>query len=212
MSDTIANVDSTIFDRVWRAVEEIGVLERHFNELQTGYRNMASAWLLAAFAGIGFSLSKTLRIPIPIEFLVAAVAAAGCIGITLLWILDLLVYHRLLDSCFIEGLLLEEKYPWLPSLRSNMMKTQAGKGVLSRAVGFYLVPIDLLLLIVSGALSVGVGYMVSFTAAAAVAVAGVCCTFLATRTILAMTENTAAIEAILASKSVATPERAAAKP
>jgi len=35
--------------------------------------------------------------------------------------LDLLVYHRLLDACFIEGLFLEDRYPLLPPLRHNMM-------------------------------------------------------------------------------------------
>jgi hypothetical protein len=34
--------------------------------------------------------------------------------------LGLLVYHRLLDACFIEGLFLEERYPWLPPLRHNI--------------------------------------------------------------------------------------------
>lgn len=151
MHQTVESVDRETFERVWKIVEEIGVQERHFNGLQTGYRNMASAWLLAAFTGIGFVFSDKLNFPTYRELVVAAIAAAAAIGIALLWVLDLLVYHRLLQSCFIEGLVLEERYPWLPPVRDNMMKTQKSEGVLFRVVGFYLGPIVLLVLIAAGA-------------------------------------------------------------
>ena len=153
MQEKIETVDKETFDRVWKIVEEIGREERHFNDLQARYRNMASVWILATFAAIGFIISKTISIGIDRELLVAGIAAAGCVGIGLLWVVDLLVYHRLLDSCFIEGLILEEQYPWLPPFRHNMMKTQKGEGVLFRVVGFYLGPVVLLILVAGGALS-----------------------------------------------------------
>jgi hypothetical protein len=58
-----------------------------------------------------------------------------------LWNLDIRVYHQLLESYFVEGLKLEERYSWLPRIRSNMLQTQATrkKGVLARVVWFYLV-------------------------------------------------------------------------
>ena len=113
---------------------------------------MASAWLFATFTAIGFVISTTINIGIGIELLVAGIAIAGCIGILLLWVIDLLVYHRLLDSCFIEGLILEDRYPWLPPFRHNMMRTQKGEGVLFRVVSFYSTPVVLLIVVSSGSI------------------------------------------------------------
>ena len=41
-------------DEVWRMLLELGVQERHFNELESRYRTLASTWLLATFAALGF--------------------------------------------------------------------------------------------------------------------------------------------------------------
>ena len=198
MQQAVESVDKDTFERVWKIAQEIGVQERHFNGMQTGYRNMASAWLLAAFAGIGFAFSQKLEVAIDRELLITAIAVAGGVGIALLWVLDLLVYHRLLDSCFIEGLILEERYAWLPPFRSNMMKTQKGQGVLFRTVGFYLAPIVLLILIAAGALALWLYREECPLAAALSVVVGVVTAFAAGIVIRAKTENTAAIEKRLA--------------
>lgn len=157
MYKNIGEIDQNVFDRVWKLVQEIGEQERHFNDIQARYRSMASIWLLATFSAIGFVISKTISIDIDPEVLIAITAAAGGIGIILLWVVDLMVYHRLLDSCFIEGLILEEQYSWLPPMRQNMMNTQKGQGVLLRVVGFYLGPSVLLTLVAGGSLSFWVG-------------------------------------------------------
>ena len=150
----IESVEKETFDRVWKLVHEIGTQERHFNTLQATYRGMASAWLLASFSAIGFVMSTSMILdPAQKLLLVSGIALAGCIGIGLLWVIDLLVYHRLLDSYFIEGLILEDQYPWLPPIRHNMMRTQMGEGVLFRVVGFYLGPVFLPILIAGVALS-----------------------------------------------------------
>lgn len=149
----LRNIDAKTFERVWKIVEEIGVQERHFNDLQTRIRSMASLWLLSTFAAIGFLATQDLKLVVPRELLVAIVAVAGCVGIVLLWVVDLLVYHRLLDSCFVVGLGLEKRYPWLPPFRTNMMRTQGERGVLFRVVGFYVGPVVLLILVSGGALS-----------------------------------------------------------
>jgi hypothetical protein len=194
MPQTLDMVDKDTFDRVWKIAQEIGIQERHFNELQSGYRNLASTWLLATFAGMGFAISNTFHVDVVPEVFVAALAVAGALGITLLWILDLLVYHRLLDACFIEGLILEEQYPWLPPFRGNMMKTQAGQGVLFRTVGFYMTPIVLLIAIASIALAAWC-YRSQFKVASLAAVlVGMGIAILVGRTILAKTENTAHLE------------------
>ena len=54
MNMDIVEVKKETFDRIWKIVEEIGEEERHFNDIQVRYRNMASAWLLATFGAIGF--------------------------------------------------------------------------------------------------------------------------------------------------------------
>ena len=61
----------------------------------------------------------------------------GCWVSHLWFILDLLVYHRLLEACFAEGLQLEVRHPWLPRIRQNMRGTLEGKGVLPRVRLFY---------------------------------------------------------------------------
>jgi hypothetical protein len=192
------SADKDTFERVWKIAQEIGVQERHFNGLQTGYRNMASAWLLAAFAGIGFALSQKLEVTIDRELLITAIAVAGVVGIALLWVLDLLVYHRLLDSCFIEGLILEEQYTWLPPFRGNMIKTQGGQGILFRIVGFYVAPIVILILIAAGALVLWYYRGNRPLVAALFVVVGVVAAVLAVIMIRVKTENTASIEKRLA--------------
>ena len=143
-------------EQVWKVVTELAQQERHFNGVQHHYRLLASTWLLAMFGGIGFALS-TQNLGVPSALIVAALGLAGAIGMTQLWNLDIRVYHQLLDSCFVQGLRLEQEHPWLPQLRSSMLSTQTGsaaaivetavrqpappspKGVLARVVWFYVV-------------------------------------------------------------------------
>ena len=103
------------------------------------------------------------------------------------------MHHRLLDSCFIEGLILEERYSWLPPYRSNMMRTQRGEGVLFRTVGFYLGPIVLLVLIAAGALALW-SYRKGWPLAAGLLlIVGAVAAFCVGKLIRSKTENTAAI-------------------
>lgn len=128
------------FDKdIWSVVQELGENERHFNNLQHNYRVLASTWLLAMFAGVGFVLTAE-KLPISYQLIMTFLGVSSAFGITLLWNLDLRVYHQLLDSCFVEGLKIEKNNLWLPQLRSNMLKTQNVKplGVLARVVWFYI--------------------------------------------------------------------------
>lgn len=102
---------------------ELSGNERHFNTLQANYRMMAAGWLAAAFTGIGFVLEKNTTVgPLQPLFVNGVIALMGCAGILLAWILDLRVYHALLDACFISGLKLEQEHKWLPQQRSNMIR------------------------------------------------------------------------------------------
>lgn len=166
--EDIRAIDAVEFQRVWGLVVEIGISERHFDSLQQAYRALASSWLLATFAGAGFVL-KDWHDPGSLErtVLLGSIGLLGGVGIVLLWMIDLLVYHSLLDAFFVEGLHLEETYPWLPQVRSNMMRIQDGKGVIPRVVLFYVISSAVLFL-----LSVAyVGYwMIAFRGAIALAV------------------------------------------
>jgi len=175
MRETIERVDDKLFERVWKLVTEIGVQERHFNGLQSTYRYMASAWLLATFGAMGFALTQKIAVAIDYELLLAGMALAGCAGIVLLWILDMLVYQRLLDACFVEGLILEKQHSWLPSLRSNMIASQRGRRpvFLLRVVGFYLAPVVLLLVVATGAMALWLAHRDRPELAVALALGGV---------------------------------------
>jgi hypothetical protein len=152
------SVDPRVFDQVWATILEIGAQERHFNELQSRYRSLASTWLLATFAAIGFVLStQTLELPFPRELAVVGLALAGTAGIAMLWNLDVMVYHQLLSAAFAEGLRLERDHAWLPRVRANMMRTQNNRGVLPRVVGFYIGGVVVLLLIGGSALAIWLG-------------------------------------------------------
>jgi hypothetical protein len=124
-------------ERIWNIYTELGLIERHFNSLQSGYRALASTWLLAAFAGIGFVLSTKLTLLIPSGLIIAGIGIGASIGIYLLWILDLLVNQRLLDAAFIEARNLETRHKWLPQYRNNIRTLLGGKG-LALIVWFYI--------------------------------------------------------------------------
>lgn len=118
-------------------LQEMGNYERHFNQLQSTYRSFASAWLLAAFGAMGYVLTQTEpdKLLLPTNWLVAAVALAACIGIVLLWYMDMWVYHRLLEGCFDTAHDLESCYD-LPAFRERMRQA-LGKGRVSWAIAFY---------------------------------------------------------------------------
>jgi hypothetical protein len=116
-------------DGVQHALAEIGEAERHFNQLGSQYRILASTWLLAAFGAIGYVLTAE-HLAVSAASIVLLVSLAGSVGILLLWTLDLLVYHRLLDANFLEGLKLELEFPAVPQIRWAMWQQfSAGLGV-----------------------------------------------------------------------------------
>src|SRR5512134_877134 len=113
-------------DLVWKIYSGLSEECRHFNGLQSTYRSLASTWLLATFAGIGFVL-KDIHTPYSHLF-IGGIALAGALGILMLWLLDLKVYHLLLAAAFAEQLRLERKYDWLPRMAHSMMAGQKGQG------------------------------------------------------------------------------------
>jgi hypothetical protein len=71
----------------------------------------------------------------------------GAGGLALLWIIDQLVYHRLLNSVFIVGLKLEHDDPTRPPLHASMYASSPRLGFAQLLSLFYLLPIAALALI-----------------------------------------------------------------
>ncbi|HEV2124323.1 MAG TPA: hypothetical protein VGW38_16335, partial [Chloroflexota bacterium] len=139
MAGKLDNVDHHLFERVWKELSELAAAERHFNTLESSYRMLASTWLLATFGGAGFVLTADrLQLPFDKLWLVVAIGLAGCSGITLLWNLDLMVYHQLLHANFREGERLEGAYDWVPKVRTRMRASQPGRSALRRVIWFYI--------------------------------------------------------------------------
>ncbi len=128
---------------LWNIYCELGLMERNLGGLQARYRALASTWLLATLAAIGFVLTKELDVAVPDELIIGALGIGGSIGILLLWAVDLLVYQRLLDGAYIEGRSLEDAQPWLPQVRNNIRRLLGGEGMALLA-WFYIVPTVLL--------------------------------------------------------------------
>ena len=105
----------------------LGAQERHLGQIASNYRSLASKWLLATYAGIGFVLANQTNIQVCIELLIAAISFGGSIGIYSLWRIDILNYHRLLESSFEEAQCLELKHPAFPKYR-NKMSDKMSKG------------------------------------------------------------------------------------
>ena len=126
------------FNQVMQLYNHIAEEERHFNSLELEYRKLASQWLLVSLTAIGFVLGKDNEIPINNWRLVIAICLATSIGILILWLLDMKVYHELLHSAFKAGVHLENQYPeMLPRIRNNMVQSQSGGDIIRRVILFY---------------------------------------------------------------------------
>ena len=148
-----------VIDNIWEVYTEIGASERHFNHLEHQYRLLASTWLLATFVAMGYLLinmevSKDDWLTPHRDLVIGGIALLGAIGIRLIWILDVRVYHQLLDACFVEGMRLEHEHDWLPSVRLNMYSTQRGGTVTPNIASFYVGCTTVLLLIMGFFLAV----------------------------------------------------------
>lgn len=119
---------------------------QHFNTLESSYRTLASTWLLAALGAVGFVVKEGKPEAAPLW--VAAIGAAGAIGIVLLFTLDLLVYQQLLDAAFQEQLRLERTHAWLPRVAQRMKRTQ-NNGATQRIVWFYVAMFAVLIALVA---------------------------------------------------------------
>jgi hypothetical protein len=130
---------------VFQLIEHIGKHEMHFNGLETEYRKLASQWLLAALGASGFILQKDFQFEYK-WYLVLGICLAASVGICVLFLMDIKVYHQLLHSFFTERIKLEADYPqFLPAIGIRMVQTQESGDVVSRILYYYFISIVLLI-------------------------------------------------------------------
>lgn len=137
------NLDPDDFAQAWQIFCTLRDFENQFNALQTDYRKLASTWLLATFAGIGFVLSTDVNWAIDSYLVCALIGLAGGVGVWLLWSVDIMVYQQLLYAAFYWGVKLEERCTRLPPVRRTMMLTQIGGNVRYRLVWYYIIGVTI---------------------------------------------------------------------
>ena len=118
-------------ERRLESLKLITSAEHHFNNLCFNIRALASTWLLATFAGIGWivkDLPSTLEetgLFIDKVDLILALCLGSSIGIFILWILDVQIYQQMLNVWF-ENRKKFETDDALPTVRvgmKNLFKT-----------------------------------------------------------------------------------------
>jgi hypothetical protein len=94
-----------------------------FGNLGRKYRALASTWLIAAFAGMGFLVSGHLNIELPFNFFIGIIILSFCTasGVTLLWFLDVVLYYTLTKAVLVELARLEKKHPWLGHVHWHLL-------------------------------------------------------------------------------------------
>lgn len=144
----------TEHDKITQSYAEVGEMERHALSIQARLRMLASLWLWGCFAGMAYILTENLNIHIPNELIFLGINTTGIIGVCMLWMLDLKVYHRQLIWIMSEGLYLESKYSWLPHLRKYRYASYCHHDSSPRMVWYYFVQATILLIIGAGSLIV----------------------------------------------------------
>ncbi len=124
-------------------LKNIAENERHFTSIQAGVRGLASTWALATIAGIAVLLQKSNNTTwmFPPFALVILICLLANIGLSVLWIIDQLVYQRLFNANFIAGLYIEQKFSSVPPVRAIQALTTRGRSIASWIKFFYIGPI-----------------------------------------------------------------------
>lgn len=112
--------------------------EQHFNNLCFKIRSLASTWLLATFAGVGFVLTKQGDFVFDKSTISILICWAGAIGVLVLWVLDLQLYQRLLNAWFEAREDIETRHPEIPQMHTRMSATQPDGRAANRIKIYYL--------------------------------------------------------------------------
>lgn len=89
----------------------------HYYTVKLRYKILASTWIIATFIGLGYLLSG-YEIGLPTTNLtgVVGIGILSSIGLSLLYYLDIFIYHRILHTIFLEAMHYEKKYDFLPPM------------------------------------------------------------------------------------------------
>lgn len=116
-------------ERALEMLKLIASAEHHFNNLTFNIRALASTWLLATFAGIGWILKDWEKANgsqlVDKPDIIIALCIGSSIGIFVLWILDIKVYQSLLNVWFDARERYEDgkKYPEIRKGMKDLFKT-----------------------------------------------------------------------------------------
>lgn len=127
--------------------------EHHFNDIELEIRKVASVWLLASLGAIAFIVrgayitqeGKSYLMLDP-RSLITIICCMGNLGLFVLWQLDQMVYHRLLNAVFLMGLRMEYLFSSLPPIRTLMILFTKKRGVSRYQRWYYIIPMSLLAL------------------------------------------------------------------
>ncbi len=125
-------------DDDWEIIKTITDAEHHFNNLCFKIRTLASTWLLATFAGVGFLITKTIDPELKAENLMVLLCWIGSLGVLVLWILDLQIYQKILNAWFEARGPIEDRNPNFPQIQAAIKKTQPGQSASNLIKVFYL--------------------------------------------------------------------------
>lgn len=89
----------------------------HYYTVKLRYKILASTWILATFIGLGYLLSG-YETGLPTTNLTGVICLGilSATGISLLYYLDIFIYHRILHTIFMEAMHYEKKYDFLPKM------------------------------------------------------------------------------------------------
>ncbi|MBL7186561.1 MAG: hypothetical protein ISS70_09555 [Phycisphaerae bacterium] len=116
--------------------------EKHFNELQQKTRAIASTWILAGFGAIAYFIKTNTPV---FEYfstytMINLVSLMVVVGLFVLWVLDQLVYQRLLNANFVAGLYKEYTDNRVAPIRIMMVIGSEYKGMARWYNLFYFIP------------------------------------------------------------------------
>jgi hypothetical protein len=107
-------------ERITEEYKHLRAFESDFDRAQGQVRQAASVWILTGFAAFAYVLSvQNLPNGLPPAVLGVLVSWASTFGVMILWIIDQLVYQKLLHSVFVHGLYLEWRDRSLPRIRTK---------------------------------------------------------------------------------------------
>lgn len=123
---TIDNMNGSA-DKIYYGLNsKLRVYQYHYNAAKVKNKLVSLTWIIASFIGFGYLLSgQETGLPLNILTTISLLACLSTIGLMLLWFLDIVVYHRLIEAIFTEQLLLEESFPILSATHHNMVELLA---------------------------------------------------------------------------------------